>query len=159
MKMFSPRARGCSPRRRNQNHYCDVFPACAGMFPGFQAAMRNADGFPRVRGDVPTTDIRRTSLAAFSPRARGCSDGYAFRELKVQVFPACAGMFLQIPHHRPAAHCFPRVRGDVPLPVLPQRRDRWFSPRARGCSPKGVSNTTTRQVFPACAGMFPPQCS
>ena len=51
--------------------------------------------------------------------------------------------------------CFPRVRGDVPRPRLPQIRSPRFSPRARGCSLPKIQRFAHVVVFPACAGMFP----
>ena len=49
---------------------------------------------------------------------------------------------------------FPRVRGDVPVPVLISRVSMPFSPRARGCSALAQHGYHDFSVFPACAGMF-----
>ena len=152
---FSPRARGCSCGRGGGIYSGEVFPACAGMFPGFQAAMRNADGFPRVRGDVPTVACDDCLVDPFSPRARGCSPKTRRNRPPHTVFPACAGMFPCITHHSPPTGSFPRVRGDVPFPHRVPHDRRKFSPRARGCSFRESLCTTQAPVFPACAGMFP----
>ena len=131
---FSPRARGCSCTVTRTTSTVKVFPACAGMFLAFKLHILQGQGFPRVRGDVPTVQRMLGHASAFSPRARGCSDA------------ACdtAG----------EGHGFPRVRGDVPSCFL--RFAPWvgFSPRARGCSPLTGFCTVSSNVFPACAGMF-----
>ncbi len=93
----------------------------------------------------------------FSPRARGCSRLLDVHEVKVNVFPACAGMFLAFELHVLQGQGFPRVRGDVPHIAYQTHCLDGFSPRARGCSlaiglAKGLVD-----VFPACAGMFPPE--
>ena len=62
--------------------------------------------------------------------------------------------------HQPAAGaavCFPRVRGDVPTMAEENPRAHKFSPRARGCSAATAGAEGFDQVFPACAGMFPPK--
>ena len=56
---FSPRARGCSPGVDRQFHGPEVFPACAGMFPCPAPLQRGYQGFPRVRGDVPSLAPRK----------------------------------------------------------------------------------------------------
>ena len=51
---------------------------------------------------------------------------------------------------------FPRVRGDVPEGLATLDVIQEFSPRARGCSRDGWAHVLRVHVFPACAGMFPP---
>ena len=51
--VFSPRARGCSAYLVAVPRYGEVFPACAGMFPGATSYGGVLSCFPRVRGDVP----------------------------------------------------------------------------------------------------------
>ena len=70
------------------------------------------------------------------------------------VFPACAGMFL-FPWPRTRwGSCFPRMRGDVPVPSAVRVLGSSFSPHARGCSRYGFPAERGCRVFPACAGMF-----
>ena len=71
--LFSPRARGCSFTRRGYRLYFLVFPACAGMFLQPEIFRSVAEGFPRVRGDVPFNLSAQNVICLFSPRARGCS--------------------------------------------------------------------------------------
>ena len=91
--------------------------------------------FPRVRGDVPVLTPGVGGLGEFSPRARGCSGAFVFQTDFSIVFPACAGMFLNIDATATQAWCFPRVRGDVPDLFM--------------------AGVDVDAVFPACAGMFP----
>ena len=70
----------------------------------------------------------------FSPHARGCSVNSGPDRLFLNVFPACAGMFLYSSSRSRNRSSFPRMRGDVP--TLSYRTAR------------------TLIVFPACAGMF-----
>ena len=110
--------------------------------------------FPRVRGDVPVWVVPNFITAMFSPRARGCSGPAASLAEELLVFPACAGMFLLRSPLRRKLRGFPRVRGDVPLADYQRLRLKKFSPRARGCSLPCRDSSRSRQVFPACAGMF-----
>ena len=91
---FSPRARGCSGNGGFAAVVPQVFPACAGMFLAEKGDMESAQGFPRVRGDVPHHRVRHHG--------------------RPPVFPACAGMFRKCGAMLSKASSFPRVRGDVP---------------------------------------------
>ena len=51
--------------------------------------------------------------------------------------------------------CFPRIRGDVPLPSGLMRLILMFSPHTRGCSLGQYMAQVGIPVFPAYAGMFP----
>ena len=141
---------------RESNALRIVFPACAGMFPLLGRPGDLQDGFPRVRGDVPSIPTSWRQSSRFSPRARGCSSLPPHSPTGSGVFPACAGMFRPAKSVGTPGHCFPRVRGDVPSVFIKDANGPEFSPRARGCSaqPKALGPLVT--VFPACAGMFPP---
>ena len=172
--MFSPHTRGCSAEAlKAQVDYAvfpayagmflqyhlgelqlQVFPAYAGMFLARRSSGVSSHGFPRIRGDVPSTSIRRPPEPWFSPHTRGCSGSF-FRLLRRPgVFPAYAGMFRIMSGGRWRCRGFPRIRGDVPtkgelgLNLLP------FSPHTRGCSCRGNPQGSARWVFPAYAGMF-----
>ena len=70
---FSPHTRGCSWQRELAESGRAVFPAYAGMFPSHVGAIKNAEGFPRIRGDVPFQDSGGMKPVSFSPHTRGCS--------------------------------------------------------------------------------------
>ena len=153
--LFSPRARGCSAAQRLRESLTTVFPACAGMFPVLRRQLCKVCSFPRVRGDVPICLPPYLRNFWFSPRARGCSALIRGGLPTLQVFPACAGMFLVTPVSVMITLCFPRVRGDVPRRSSMTSCLSRFSPRARGCSPYWQARVCFNPVFPACAGMFP----
>ena len=152
---FSPRARGCSAVRPHGVHQRGVFPACAGMFLRRGSPRTPPTSFPRVRGDVPSMLTLRNVLRMFSPRARGCSLHTTSHPCQTAVFPACAGMFRYCFFLDIFAPGFPRGRGDVPLTTATHFLVQVFSPRARGCSDAKQPGGALKNVFPACAGMFP----
>ena len=131
-----------------------VFPACAGMFRWRRGYDLGGWCFPRVRGDVPHLGDTSMEALQFSPRARGCSVDAAVDGWGGHVFPACAGMFLEVKQNLKVAHSFPRVRGDVPHLGDTSMEALQFSPRARGCSLGDFIGRPRKRVFPACAGMF-----
>ena len=133
---FSPRTRGCSFHGKRIPHVCGVFPAHAGMFRGWCLIAPEGGGFPRARGDVQLLPRRPQSHAGFSPRTRGCSDQNGEVHHPKQVFPAHAGMFLQLSGLTPDELGFPRARGDVPIKMAKFTTQNRFSPRTRGCSDK-----------------------
>ena len=152
--LFSPRARGCSLQPNLAIDVKSVFPACAGMFLRLSKLRLLALSFPRVRGDVPPRPLLTACYRPFSPRARGCSYEPEGPTVHIDVFPACAGMFLENVHGKAIFPRFPRVRGDVPDVQRGQALVHPFSPRARGCSFGADPVVPTWVVFPACAGMF-----
>ena len=65
-------------------------------------------------------------------------------------------MFPFAAYRDPELPGFPRVRGDVPSMAFNNQTADVFSPRARGCSYLPDNSCVPTIVFPACAGMFPP---
>ena len=110
--------------------------------------------FPRARGDVPPWLLLLLWVPGFSPRTRGCSHGFRQIPRRQTVFPAHAGMFLDIRSPPPRHWCFPRARGDVPWGYSAELPNGQFSPRTRGCSAGGQEWFLGLFVFPAHAGMF-----
>ena len=130
------------------------FPAYAGMFrfEGFPKII--TVGFPRIRGDVPSSGLLSPSSRVFSPHTRGCFHVRTARIRTSGVFPAYAGMFLCSSPAKAPYYRFPRIRGDIPVNVPRQEQVAQFSPRARGCSSWPQPSPPFGSVFPACAGMF-----
>ena len=93
LRWFSPHTRGCSGSHYWASVIDDVFPAYAGMFPVTGYVDVSAEGFPRIRGDVPCRDTYPVRPGGFSPHTRGCSVGFFHGFVKDVVFPAYAGMF------------------------------------------------------------------
>ena len=48
-----------------------VFPAYAGMSPGFSSPSRPCSSFPRLRGDEPAAQSQPAPIRWFSPPTRG----------------------------------------------------------------------------------------
>ena len=90
---FSPHTRGCSQCSQSHQQSAPVFPAYAGMFPHAENIGNPAQGFPRIRGDVPTSPRLRNTSPPFSPHTRGCSPVLNIFPGLTPVFPAYAGMF------------------------------------------------------------------
>ena len=131
---FSPHTRGCSCMRIVSALVTSVFPAYAGMFRLRRIYLLQIVCFPRIRGDVPTTEVTTDATPRFSPHTRGCSQIVDVNGTGESVFPAYAGMFPLVVVWSKTPRRFPRIRGDVPSkPHLIQQRIR-FSPHTRGCS-------------------------
>ena len=116
--------------------------------------VRASSCFPRIRGDVPTSQSLPKPSLKFSPHTRGCSCVEAANKHRIEVFPAYAGMFLCGAPPISVRASFPRIRGDVPRPKDIIETIFGFSPHTRGCSLRRVAYGITRSVFPAYAGMF-----
>ena len=104
------------------------------MFRRAFAVPTAARRFPRIRGDVPPRIFSTGHTRQFSPHTRGCSGVHGFDPRPSMVFPAYAGMFLDI--------------ADIGGGSRP------FSPHTRGCSAYLVAVPRYGEVFPAYAGMF-----
>ena len=117
------------------------------------------NGFPRIRGDVPSLHEYDQRAYEFSPHTRGCSVHVDRFAANPAVFPAYAGMFPQTRRLSVSLIRFPRIRGDVPGAMLIDLMERKFSPHTRGCSHGARSWNERGCVFPAYAGMFPSHCS
>ena len=124
------------------------------MFPPQLPPLKSTTRFPRIRGDVPRSQISVATVNRFSPHTRGCSQPLAILINRVKVFPAYAGMFPLPKYHGHAGPGFPRIRGDVPLSAFPPTPAPWFSPHTRGCSGHHQRTADHQHVFPAYAGMF-----
>ena len=111
---FSPHTRGCSAHDIVRALFDHVFPAYAGMFRAYIDAAGLVGGFPRIRGDVPHILPTMRPTTWFSPHTRGCSRDLEIASFIQDVFPAYAGMFLQVTREKIAPRRFPRIRGDVP---------------------------------------------
>ena len=112
---FSPHTRGCSPTWFYPHTGDPVFPAYAGMFLVNTVPPQSYVSFPRIRGDVPKTEVSKAYMLLFSPHTRGCSRCPSCTIYCAVVFPAYAGMFPVARCTPRSGRCFPRIRGDVPL--------------------------------------------
>ena len=115
----------------------------------------NADGSPRVCGDVSGNLEGDKNVTWFSPRMRGCFQDRRRSEQRFHVLPAYAGMFLELSCFFSFGICSPRVCGDVSLTGAHEDTAAVFSPRMRGCFCYPSTGQVLRRVLPAYAGMFP----
>ncbi len=156
-RLFTPHARGSTSPRLWFLLGCRVYPACAGIdreqLPDSQAGT----GLPRMRGDRPSDCGIWVILARFTPHARGSTPVSLSGSWLNLVYPACAGIdryqvFLLI-----RGQGLPRMRGDRPIQpdsVLPCMS---FTPHARGSTSCLFVYVVFTYVYPACAGIDPPQ--
>ncbi len=70
---FPPRTRGCTRAGEVVVLRRHVSPAHAGMHPAPEDECADCEGFPRARGDAPSSIARRGSRSGFPPRTRGCT--------------------------------------------------------------------------------------
>ena len=153
-RQFSPHTRGCSYGGGLALLPQPVFPACAGMFPGFRRASQLGQRFPRMRRDVPAGGYTRSNGTQFSPHARGCSAHPRFPVNHQCVFPACAGMFRMLHAHRWYEYHFPRVCGDVPTVKVESDAITEFSPQTRRSSITKNLEFFHWGILPAQTGTF-----
>ena len=109
-----PHTRGCSGCGAAFIQPVVVFPAYPGMFQPVLRTLPTPNGFPRIRGDVPTANPAAEGAIRFSPHTRGYSGCCARPPQKEVVFPAYAGMFPAWSRLLNTAPSFPRIRGDIP---------------------------------------------
>ena len=108
-----PRAREYFlPPRPNQPE-SDVFPACAGVFPGSGALLATGSRLSRVRGSISLPPVFFSQSAASFPRAREYFYSRYSRAACSKVFPACAGVFPRIPMVQLLTNSLSRVRGSI----------------------------------------------
>ena len=89
----SPRKRGCFPEEAEDEDEEEVFPAQAGVFPGFAPEVPLSESLPRASGGVSEPILTPTIFWRSSPRKRGCFCERHCFEHAGEVFPAQAGVF------------------------------------------------------------------
>ena len=157
---FPPQARGCTADLVSGADGPWVSPAGAGMHPQGALGRPELRGFPRRRGDAPSTRSDGREMMSFPPQARGCTCRPDGGPRPVVVSPAGAGMHPWCPRCRKRRKGFPRRRGDAPAGRSDRRRRPGFPPQARGCTCGYLLGAGRVIVSPAGAGMHRrPTCS
>ena len=151
--MFPPHARGWTRRPGRVGAYPGVSPACAGMDPFTMSYRVLLEGFPRMRGDGPSSAALMTVAAKFPPHARGWTVAQGHTRRRRAVSPACAGMDLMDLQPFQRRFRFPRMRGDGPLLRDDLSPSAPFPPHARGWTLGLYYEAYASMVSPACAGM------
>jgi len=157
----TPHARG-STLQKTLARYCRaVYPACAGIHPIEWAQQPRQMCLPRMRGDPPYTKGLHATVNRSTPHARGSTLGRSLQFGRERVYPACAGIHLDLACPRSTHGRLPRMRGDPPPATIPAIKRASSTPHARGSTGSTTCMSGRHSVYPACAGIhpFPSQCS
>ena len=111
---FTPHARGSTAAPIVKSQYTVVYPACAGIDLDSNGYYDGWIGLPRMRGDRPCRFARTLSFLAFTPHARGSTRGRVHGHRGLRVYPACAGIDLNLANLSTSLTRLPRMRGDRP---------------------------------------------
>ena len=130
-----PRTRGCAPDLGREDAAALGSPAHAGMRPSGSGARTASLGFPRARGDAPSSETTSGSRFSVPPRTRGCALRRALHLARAGGSPAHAGMRPCKSGLHVAGRGFPRARGDAPPSYFTDGVSYWVPPRTRGCAP------------------------
>ncbi len=71
VKKFTPHARGSTFGSRITGSAGSVYPACAGIDPGYHYCQHPMGSLPRMRGDRPSVHKLSSEAFQFTPHARG----------------------------------------------------------------------------------------
>ena len=89
---FPPRARGSTLVIALSADVVYIYPACAGISLGKAQLLSRYFNLPRMRGDQPRVTVMVASFSAFTPRARGSTQGDGDGGVLFCIYPACAGI-------------------------------------------------------------------
>ena len=134
--VFTPHARGSTIADSYAAAAPIVYPACAGIDPGFTVSKKDGFGLPRMRGDRPCHRFYLVLDYRFTPHARGSTVSGWRGCVTRRVYPACAGIDLRNQRARLTQACLPRMRGDRPAWRHRVQRQNGFTPHARGSTPQ-----------------------
>ena len=129
---FPPRTRGWTPYIGGSANETVVSPAHAGMDHHVTSSTSRFTGFPRARGDGPTTKVLTLLCPTFPPRTRGWTPDDRTGGAASTVSPACAGETSRYAFMNSAATVHPRVRGGNSTRSINTASMTGPSPRARG---------------------------
>ncbi len=85
-----------------------------------------------MRGDRPIVAWRKLAEVVFTPHARGSTLSIEERTEAAQVYPACAGIDLELKRQKGGRVSLPRMRGDRPVCRYLSGDGAGFTPHARG---------------------------
>ncbi len=108
-----------------------------------------------MRGDRPVRTTSARLRLRFTPHARGSTRLLPYCWRSLSVYPACAGIDLDLPQVLATYPCLPRMRGDRPGKWREWIRDTPFTPHARGSTSRTTVLSPVFVVYPACAGIDP----
>ena len=129
---LTPHARGSTLTVTPAPTCLSVYPACAGIDRKMDLYHATAWSLPRMRGDRPDLALVAGGGYKFTPHARGSTHTSPHSCLPKIVYPACAGIDLEITEKACAPMCLPRMRGDRPGFWFFRSTVMEFTPHARG---------------------------
>ncbi len=94
-----------------------------------------------MRGDPPVVELNLTRSQESTPHARGSTPIRRNDCYDLIVYPACAGIHLEVPGNKDQAIGLPRMRGDPPQTEKPLRTAEGSTPHARGSTLYGSDRT------------------
>ena len=94
--MSSPHTRGCFHYKVFIEIIEIVFPAYAGVFPFTMTSEELNESLPRIRGGVSSHFLLKAPVRTSSPHTRGCFLRQHTDPYRGLVFPAYAGVFLEV---------------------------------------------------------------
>ena len=151
---FFPHSRGWSRLTQEIADAIQVFPALAGVILGLLNLWRYLCRFSRTRGGDPSWPIFVHRMVMFFPHSRGWSRYYWTGVHHRRVFPALAGVILDVNEIWKKKVRFSRTRGGDPKygPLVGQPFE--FFPHSRGWSYRETWYFMEEKVFPALAGVI-----
>ena len=153
--MASPHTRGWTRGHLMEEVAIQGFPAHAGMDPCRASAWRALPGLPRTRGDGPMAVRHWPVQMAASPHTRGWTPFDVVVHVRVEGFPAHAGMDPQKGTPKRVHPRLPRTRGDGPSGTPATAPSSAASPHTRGWTLSRHGEAGPEPGFPAHAGMDP----
>ena len=150
---FTPHARGSTLAEVLRTLRISVYPACAGIDPESSPLGFFAFRLPRMRGDRPILMRPASKATRFTPHARGSTQTKKDTVGLNLVYPACAGIDPLTEKNIRMQCCLPRMRGDRPCWQGLWRKQKKFTPHARGSTFFRRFKRICQLVYPACAGI------
>ena len=149
---YSPRMRGSTYGGVSGCRYANISLHMQGSTRSCAASFDHRN-IPRERGGHPLFERLTFKVTGYSPRTRGSTLLDRRRCSARSIFPANAGVILQI---RPAKERYcniPRERGGLPMTWKSGALSRAYSPRTRGSTLPDRRRCSARSIFPANAGV------
>ena len=154
-KTLPPHTRGWTRHGLPPGVASDASPAHAGMDRGRSWGDLCFRGFPRTRGDGPSSSSDAFPSPALPPHTRGWTRWISGRRLSRWASPAHAGMDRSSSTSGPCSPRFPRTRGDGPIGQSRRGLPRRLPPHTRGWTLALLAGRVDEGASPAHAGMDP----
>ncbi len=106
-----------------------------------------------MRGDRPPASTLTGSRSAATPHARGSTFGGDLVGVRLDGYPACAGIDLILTRMKDYDGRLPRMRGDRPWAVMALEPHTMATPHARGSTHDQLRLLPDHGGYPACAGI------